>query len=245
MWCFDGSFEGFLSCVAQSYHQRTLPQRLWRSAEAQPSLFDAPMRIETQRMEALRVLRAFRRTAGREATALLVHAFLCDEERDVAALLRYMRLGFKAPHLLGHLAQEDVFEIERRAKRTRRTLHRMIGFCRFETLEEGMLYARIEPPQDVLALMGPHFLKRMGGEAFIIHDLKRAKALIGSEGTCKVRDVHDFDAPTVDEAQQRYVQLWRLFFDRVAIKERRNAALQRHHVPLLYRTWMSEFAQST
>lgn len=244
MWYFDGSFEGFLSSVAYSYTHRVMPQQLLR-AGPQAGLFDTPLGIETQRTEALRVLRGFRRKVGREATALLVHAFLCDEERDVTALLRYMRLGFKAPQVLGHLVQEDVFEVERRAKAVRRNLHRMIGFCRFETLEEGVLYARIEPPQDVLALMGPHFIRRFGAESFVIHDLKRAKALIGRDGSLVIRDVHAFDAPIVDASQQRYVGLWRLFFEQIAVKERRNASLQRHHVPLLYRTWMSEFAQST
>lgn len=44
-----------------------------------------------------------------------------------------------------------------------------------------------------------------------------------------------------DETEARYRKLWKTFFDTVAIQSRRNARCQRSHLPLRYRTDMTEF----
>ncbi len=239
-WVYDGSFEGFLSCVAESYERRILPERIERSSSA-AGLFEQPETIETDTEKSGRLFDAMKARLGKNICERIYHAFLCDSLSPEVELLHYIRLGFKSPALLESLSHPIVYAVEQYEHRLLRTLHLMVGFARFESVESGVLYARIEPPQNVLPLMGRHFKKRFGSEPFIIHDLKRATALVHAHGTLELHDVHDYDLPQIDSDEERFAALWRLFFENVSIESRRNGKLQRQHVPLLYRRWMTEF----
>jgi len=239
-WVYDGTFEGFLSCVAESYERRILPERIERSRTA-AGLFEQLESIETDTEKSGRLFDAMKEQFGKKICERIYHAYLCDSLSPEAELLHYIRLGFKSPTLLESLSHPVVYAVEQYEHRLLRALHQMVGFARFESVETGVLYARIEPPQNVLPLMGHHFKKRFGSESFIIHDLKRATALVHTHGTLELHDVHNYDLPRTDSDEKRFAELWRLFFENVCIESRRNEKLQRQHVPLLYRRWMTEF----
>jgi probable DNA metabolism protein len=117
----------------------------------------------------------------------------------------------------------------------------MNAYLRFEELEDKTLYARIAPPRNVLPLMGGHFRTRLRGENFILHDTARSIALLHREGESSLVRVESFETPTLSVEEASFRRLWKTFFDSVAIESRLNPALQRSHVPLKYRTYMSEF----
>jgi probable DNA metabolism protein len=118
----------------------------------------------------------------------------------------------------------------------------MYGFVRFEELEDKTLYAKIETKFNVLPFLGRHFYKRLSTSDFIIHDIKRNLAFVKSNKDAQIRSVASFEAPTLSQEEEHFKRLWKVFFQSVAIKERENKKLQQNFVPLLYRTYMSEFA---
>lgn len=239
-WIYDGSFEGFLCVVAESYLRKSLPDQIDTEAP-QPGLFDDPQWIDTSEVQARKLLKALRKKCSRETVQRIFHAFLCDDAPRERELLIYIRMGFKEPDLLREAAHPVVFAVEAYQKRVLRTLHQLNGFARFEQLDDGTLYARIDPPRNVLPLMGPHFRKRFRYERFIIHDLKRALALVYDTRTLHLHNVHDYDIPERSADEQKFQTLWKRFFDTVAVEARINPKLQRQWVPLQYRTFMTEF----
>ncbi|MDD4330641.1 MAG: DUF4130 domain-containing protein [Aliarcobacter sp.] len=50
-----------------------------------------------------------------------------------------------------------------------------------------------------------------------------------------------FDEPNYSCDEQKFQKLWKSFFSGVTLKKRINTNLQRQMVPLIYRTYMSEF----
>lgn len=242
-WEYDGSFEGFLCCVAKSYRDRALPDTLRDGAP--PGLFDAPQWVETDAMTAKKVLEGIRDKLGHEHARCIFHAHLCDDSAPERDLLLYLRLGFKDVRHLQDLANPVVYAVEQYQKRVLSTLHKMHAFTRFEELSDGLLYARIAPPRNMLPILGTHFKKRFGTERFIIHDVKRATALTYESGTLRLHSVHDYDIPERSADEARFQDLWKRFFDTVAIDARLNSDLQRQHVPLKYREYMTEFGDDT
>jgi probable DNA metabolism protein len=113
----------------------------------------------------------------------------------------------------------------------------MYGFVRFEELEDGVLYAKIEGKFNILPFLGKHFTKRLSGCNFIIHDTKRELAYLNG----KIHQVADFKIPTLSKDEAKFQKLWKIFFNKVAISERKNLKLQQNFVPLLYRKYMTEF----
>lgn len=239
-WSYDGTFEGFLSLINESYLQKSLPDAI-TSEEAEPSLIDEQMWIETDEAIARKVARSLQEKFPKEAFQRIKHAFLCDDSHPERELLLYIRLGFKSPHYLDDFAHPIVYAIHAHERRVLSTLHKMNAYLRFEELEDKTLYARIAPPRNVLPLMGGHFRKRLRGENFIIHDTARSIALLHQWGESRMMSIASYDIPTLSSEEEKFRSLWKTFFERVAIESRINPKLQQSHVPLKYRTYMSEF----
>lgn len=239
-WEYDGSFEGFLSLVHQSYTLKTIPDAITRS-ECLATLLDERLWIQTNPAHAQKVAASLHHHFSKETIERLKHAFLCDDAEPERDLLLYIRMGFKSYRYLNDLAHPTIYAVHGYQRRVLSTLHKMNAYLRFEELEDKTLYAKIEPPRNVLPLMGTHFRKRLRGEPFIIHDTSRSLALWFRESEMKIESVEVYTDPELSPDEQKFRRLWKTFFASVAIESRNNPSLQRSHVPLKYRTYMSEF----
>lgn len=240
LWCYDGTFEGFLSLVHESYIHKTIPDRI-TSDEPPAYLLDERLWIHTDPLHAQKVAVSLHQRFSKESSERLKHAYLCDDAEPERDLLLYIRLGLKSPDYLNDLAHPTIYAVHGYQRRVLSTLHKMNAYLRFEELEDKTLYAKIAPPRNILPLMGGHFHKRLRGEPFIIHDTARSLALWFREGEMKIESVAAYTNPEPSIEEEKFRRLWKTFFDRVAIESRLNPALQRSHVPLKYRTYMSEF----
>lgn len=240
LWEYDGSFEGFLSLVHQSYILKTIPDTITRSSSS-GTLLDERLWIETNPLHAQKVAASLHGHFSKEAIETLMHAFLCDDAMPERDMLLYIRIGFKSKQHLNDLAHPTIYAIHGYQRRVLSTLHKMNAYLRFEELEDKTLYAKIEPPRNVLPLMGTHFRKRLRGEPFIIQDTARSLALWFREGEMKIESVEAYTDPESSAEEEKFRRLWKTFFVSVAIESRKNHSLQRSHVPLKYRTYMSEF----
>jgi probable DNA metabolism protein len=242
IWEYDSSFEGFLTLVHQSYILKRIPETITRHSE-KGSLLEERYRIDTDEVYAKKVAASLHQHFPKDVIERVKHAFLCDDAEPELNLLLYLRLGFKSTEYLNDLAHPIIYTVHGYQRRVLSTLHKMNAYLRFEELEDKTLYAKIAPPRNVLPLMGGHFRKRLRGEAFIIHDTARSIALLHREGEMKMEKVESYTAPSLSPEEEKFRNLWKTFFDRVAIESRINPDLQRSHVPLKYRTYMSEFLE--
>lgn len=239
-WIYDGSFEGFLSAVIKSYREKMLPDLLTKTPPNE-GLFDEIIEVVNVPEDVVKLSQSIRLQLGQKIEERIFHTFLCDDEPFENDLLRYIRLGLKDPMTLTLLSHPTVYAIEIYQRRVLRALHKMNAYLRFESLDEGTLYAKISPPCNTLPLMGKSFTNRLRDEKFIIHDLKRARALIYDGKELHIHNLHAIDLPQHSSDELYYQHLWKRFFDSVAITERLNPKLQRQHVPLYYREYMCEF----
>lgn len=240
IWLYDGSFEGFLSIVHESYLSKTIPDAI-RTHKDPSSLLDECRFIQTEELSASKVASSIRERFSKPIIERIFHAFLCDDSQPERDLLLYLRLGFKSADYLNDYAHPVIYTVHGYQRRVLSTLHKMNAYLRFEELEDLTLYAQIAPPRNVLPLMGKHFKTRLRNAPFIIHDTKRSLALLFKEGTLRLEQVGEYSEPIRSAEEERFRQLWKTFFARVAIESRINPKLQRSHVPLKYRTYMSEF----
>ena len=242
VWLYDGSMVGFLSALVRTYRERHMPQTLVKQLD-EHDLFAPVQTVLSNPDEAQKMAQHLREQLEAIHYERILHAFLCDDIAFELDLLRYARMGLHQPKALFDLSDPAVYAVEGYQKRVLATAHRMTGFTRFEELADGTLYARIAPPRNVLTLLGRHFKKRFAQERFIIHDVQRELVLSHAHGVMKVHVVSDVQIPERSANEQQYQMLWRSFFDSVTIEDRLNLKLQRQHVPLLYREWMSEFSR--
>lgn len=87
----------------------------------------------------------------------------------------------------------------------------MYAFTRFEELKDGMLYAKIAPPRNVLPLIGRHFVKRLKTHNFIIHDTKRNLITVWDNKSLELHPIIEASEPELHEDEIIFKTLWKTF----------------------------------
>jgi len=237
---YDGTFEGFLSLVYEVYYKKLSPSKIYKNNPTQ-LILEELIYIETIQENSMKVYKALQTKFDTKSFSLLVNIFMCDTKEFELSLLRYIIIGFKDTKQLYNINYEEVFYLQNLEKELFRLVHKMYGFIRFQELEDGTLYAKIETKYNVLYFLGKHFFKRLNNQNFIIHDINRKLAFVKNNLNCSIENIASYEKPTLSKDEEKFDKLWKHFFKSVAIQERENKRCQQNFVPLLYRTYMNEF----
>lgn len=225
---FDGSFNGLLSLVFDTY--RISPQVAVVTEEAgPPSLL--PMRFfYTDDKKAARIKRYMAGELGEEFAFMVKAAFLSiREERFLATVKTIHRACKLGPDVL-NLLEEDVLSFIACQREVRGEAHRFQGLLRFREMEDGSLLAVFAPRHHVLPLIMPHFADRFPSEELIVYDENRHIAGLSEGGSLSFARVEAL-SPRESFTEQAFQGLWRTFFKHLAITQRMNPALQQQHMP--------------
>ena len=163
------------------------------------------------------------------------------EETAFKTAFDYARLVLDRRHaVFTELADKRVSEFTFLVNKVRYERHRILGFIRFKETESGILYAPYSPDNDITEMVMPHFLQRLSGTPFAIHDVKRGKVCISDGKSFKVFFTEDGAELNLSEEEKEWESLWKRYYKSVNIKERKNKAQQNRCMPVRYRKFMSE-----
>ena len=239
---YDGSFDGLLTCIFQSYLRHEMPAALLTPEDSQSLLFET-LFIETDPALARRVESGITRKVSPEAVNFMRMAHLtCLNNRD-AAILLFCRLAMSTgPSIMDALSDARVNTLYRAINFLEREAHHYMGFVRFSDVH-GALASIIRPKNSVLPLLDPHFSERFNTERFIIFDATHHMALMHVPDTSRILPMDDFKMPVLRPEEIEVTALWRRFHATIAIEGRVNPKLQRSLMPLRHRPLMTEFAR--
>ena len=235
---YDGELPGLLCCVFESRRTGRLPLAVWEEWEPCTSL--APeLTIPTRREEAAQVWRTLRRISPTAAHWVEV-AFLSGEESKALDLHDFLWETFgRGQDICGFLGDPVVARAFQLQRQVHNEAHLFLEFLRFRE-QRGVLCAQIEPKAFVLPLMGGHFAARFPGEAFLIHDMTHGAALLHQNGRMEIRPLEELELGTPDPGEEGYRELWRRYYDTIAIKERLNPRCRMGHCPKRFWNHMLE-----
>jgi probable DNA metabolism protein len=244
-YCYDNTFEGFICAVAECLDSGdSHPEFVQDWDDCTAGLFAAECReVATVRETAVAFRNNFVKTVTQEAFATARYAFHSQKNGMEDLVWRYLKLGLEVGRRLElMLTDEPVYSVKRIARQVSHEAHKFKGFVRFQEVEAGFLYARIEPEADIISLIAPHFVQRVGDRPWMIHDLcRRQAALFDLKSWRLVREIELSIEPDSTHAEHEYAALWQRYFQCHAITERHNPKLQQKHVPLRYRKHLTEF----
>lgn len=238
---YDGSFEGFLCCVFESFQRREIPMDIRPEGEGQMSLY--PERyIDTNPQTADRVFVSVPLKISKAAAEFIADAFLSCMEQKELYLLRFLRLGYRygAP-VMNMLANDTVNALFKAVQFLKNESHYYKEFIRFSEIE-GVLISMIEPKNFVLPLIREHFCSRFSGERFLIYDRTHRMMLAYQPFEAKLIPVDDFQMPEAEAEERHYRDLWQMYYHAIAIEGRYNPKCRMNHMPKRYWGCMTEFA---
>lgn len=239
VYLYDGSFDGLLCCIFDSYANKEVPAAITCDEDAVPMLF-ASRTIPTDRSHAVRVLRKVS-TCSPYAANLLHKGYLtCLPDREIHLYQLVEKLLREGPGFLQNQADGTLYPIYKAVRHLNGEAHLLKGFTRFSQLGP-VLGGEIAPKNRVLPLLRSHFCARYCNDAFFLYDRTHREALFYAGGKSVIRPLEDFQMAPPDEEEARYRTLWKCFYDTVAIRERYNPKCQMTQMPKRYWGTMTEF----
>lgn len=240
IYLYDGLFDGFLTCIYEHYYGQKA-DGIFSEEVYEPCLFEEVIKIETDVIKARKVYNSLLEKLSEEEYWNIFYAFLSNDPNKDCYLLRYLIVAFKMGSKIQCLhAHEATYPIMKLKGLVSRERHRFLGLLRFSDVGH-CLYAPFEPDNDILMSLADHFVDRYKNERFIIHDIKRKKAIISNLGEWLITDF-ELDAPVAySEGELFFQELWKQYFNSVGIESRKNKRLQQQFVPLKYRKNIIEF----
>lgn len=241
---YDGSLDGLLCCVYESYQKNEIPSLIVTDDDNLTYLM--PVReIVTDSRKSQRVMVSIPQKIGAEALDFVTSAFLtCMPQKELNILL-FLRLGYtQGPKVMRMLQNDVIHELDQAVRHLTREAHLLKGFIRF-SISAGVLVARIDPKNNVFPLIAPHFCQRYPEEHFFIYDNTHKKALIYQPHRFAVMDLDGFEMPPADAEEEKMQDLWRLFYDTIEVEGRHNLKCRMTHMPKRYWGNMTEFSGSS
>lgn len=235
IYLFDGSFEGILTCIYEAYYRKDKPKRILFNSNIQQSFSDEYSNIETNINTADKVYNGVINKISTEAVENAFYAYLSEDSDVGTYIYEYFKLGFKVGSCIdNYLTVDCVYKIHELRRKVSLEAHRMSGLLRFIELRGMVYYGRIEPDNNILLLLAPHFKDRFYDQKWVIHDVKRSIAAIYNNGEWFLIDLNVESLPPISEKEIFFQEIWKEYYKNISIKERLNPRLQKSYMPVRY-----------
>jgi probable DNA metabolism protein len=236
---YDGSFEGLLCCVFESYTKKERPTAILHDGDEEPSLFEIRA-VVTDHAHAQRIYRSLYRRSP-DVGPFLRRAFLtCLPDKEMSIYRFIVKFYQEGAPLLSRLSDETYLPLLKAVRHLSSEVEQFRGFTRFSDFD-GVLGAEIEPKNRVLPLLRGHFCQRYANEQFFIYDRTHRELLLYANGRSRITQIENFQPVLPGEDELYFRSLWKQFFQSVAIRERENPRCQNTFMPKRYRGTMTEF----
>lgn len=233
IYTYDGTFEGLLCCVFESYKRKEIPLYIHTREDPQYPLLEE-IWIDTIKEKHERVYHSFLNKFSDPIIEFIKDCFLTCLENKEILMLQFIRLTYQhGNRILNMLTDDTVNTLTKAVRFLQMESHKLKGFVRF-TEHNSVLTSVIEPKNYVLPLMSPHFCNRFHNENFMIYDETHHVALVHSREKEGIVPIDEFVLPDTSEEELQIQDLWKNFYNAIAIKERFNPKCQMSLVPKRY-----------
>lgn len=235
-YLYDGTFDGYLTTIFYAYSQKD-EVHIYKENTYNPCLLATSKKVVTETDKADRVYQSILTKLSLKTLDSFYHLHLCGHLEADTLGLNYLKLCYQYGDSI-NLAKNNpiIREVDLFNRQIWKEVHRFYGFVRFKEISPLLFYAAIEPDHHILPLMMSHFKKRFSDQSFIIHDLKRAVAIVYDTHTIHLKylSLTESQALARAEIKDTFEMYFQTYFQATTIKERLNPRQQSAYMPKRY-----------
>lgn len=244
IYIYDGTFYGLLTSVFYVYSRKEEPLDICTDKNLQLVLGAETFNVTTDVKKAERVIKSAAEKIGKDGFFHIYKAYLSEADKREITILKYLRLVFSMGRgAESYYKEKTVTDIMKMARKTGNEAHLFLGFLRFKETEQGIFYSEFSPETDCISLVAPHFKSRLSGLSFAINDVKRKKAAIWDKEKLDIIYYENYDAPTDTENEKAFRAMWKSFYKKVTIDERKNEKCRMTNMPKRFWRYMCEMSE--
>ena len=256
VYVFDGSLDGLLTAVFDSFFLHQQPECLLAEGEQLPLFADTPHVVVSDNEKATRVWKGLEKHLSTNGLRMITISWLSEDHALNQPLFNFICKVFRQPQVKGIEHNASDFDVLAVRNTCRRVLHeqlRMKQFIRFQKAKDGTYLAVVSPDHNVLPLITDHFQDRFNDQPWLIYDVKRHYGYYYDGTAAPIRITFEDEAsvpfdltngklePQVLSSDDAlFQQLWRTYFKAICIKERMNPKKQLSDMPRRYWKYMTE-----
>lgn len=241
VYVYDGSFVSLINLIYYLISQNIRPTNI-KDEDYFPNLFEEAIKLNVEDSDVLERLVAY---FGRYVFSIIYYVYLSSEENK-ELIIYYFCLNAKKykKRIIYRRDLKCVSEALRISDYVSHETHKYKGFVRFKELENKVLYAEIEPVNNILFLVSNHFAKRLKNEYWIIKDVKRNILSIYDKKKIIIVMDDEFVMSTdkVSQEENSVIDLWKVFYKTIGIKERKNDRCRMNFMPKRYWKYITEMS---
>lgn len=242
------NWEDMLTCIYLAWASKKGHQNIKLMTEpiVQYTLLDEYIHIDGEITKAQKVMSAVQTKISPYVYSELAYCSMAYEEDMLDTLFHVMILGFTyGPNVLDMVHFRDIARFHEIKTRVSREACRFKEIIRFHEIDKHLYVAHIEPKSRLCISLGPVFSDRMPSEHWMIVDDIHREAVIHPKNRSfymKTLNQEEYERLLkTEEENDRYTDLWKVFFESIAIKERENYRCQRNLFPIWARKHAVEF----
>ncbi|MBQ5734174.1 MAG: TIGR03915 family putative DNA repair protein [Lachnospiraceae bacterium] len=219
---------------------------LMKEPVIQNTLFDEYIHVDYSEEQYEKVVRSIKRKISDNAFFHIYYALLSYEEDSLDAVYRFLIKAFKiGADIMYQYNIPEVARILELRRNVGNEAHYFREFARFNSIDNRLYICHLEPKNNITEIVANHFADRMPSENWMIIDDNRKTAVVHA-ADCEnyIRILSDDEMEKLKKTElvsDEYTDMWRAFFDAIAIKERTNYRCQRNMMPLWMRKHATEF----
>ncbi len=239
VYLYDGSFEGFLTCVYEYYYSFNTPVDIVSDEDFSASFYPI-LKIETDTKKASKVKKAIEEKISFYSPSFLKDCLLCTGIGVEMNMLLYVVNGFKYGGGIYHNYKIDCVNFLRKAERNlEKEKHLYLGITRFSKINDTYI-AKVEPNNRILYKIQDHFLQRNFDLPIVIYDVTHKEVLLGYKFKAQIVKVDKLDIPDITKDEKELKALWKNYYDTISIKERYNPRCRDNFIPKYRHKYMDE-----
>ena len=235
IYLYDGSFEGLLSAVHAAYYSRETPDEILESKNICRQICCNYREIETDTKKFNAVYNSIGKKISASVCRSVYNIYLSSSPDKATIIYNYLKKGY----VQGARVEYDLADpwVIKAFKLNRYVIHeanKLCGFVRFSAMDNGIMFSKINPENNVLPIISRYFADRMKNDPWVICDETRMLASIYDTKKWVIYSIDNILMQNFSECEENYRKLWKKFYYTISIEERKNEKLRTHNMPKKY-----------
>ena len=242
VYLYNGDFLYLLSLIKYLCQFKIKPDNI-KDNSFSPSLFDNTINLNINVDD--NIVDSFIESIGANNFKIIFYTFLSNNiNKDLIIYYFYLNALKYKDYIIYMRNLKCVSESLKIAKYVKHEAHKFKGFVRFKELENNVLYAEIEPTNDVLYIISKHFELRLKNEYWIIKDMKRNKLSVYDKNNFFIISGDNFKLfnNNLSEEELDIEKLWKEFYKTIGIETRKNDRCRMNFMPKKYWKYIIEMS---
>ncbi|MGB3366424.1 MAG: TIGR03915 family putative DNA repair protein [Acidaminobacteraceae bacterium] len=241
IFLFDGSVDGLFTAIYDAYYFKA-PEHIYNEKFYQLELGVEYHRVETMLRKSEKVQNSILEKLSEITMTHILKVLLSEQQDSVTSIYKFLKIAFKrGPGIIDDLSDPIIMKFRDYSRMVARETHLLVGLLRFKKLDNGIYYCEFSPSYDQVRLLSSHFADRLNDQYWIIHDVSRHYASFYDKNNWYTKKVDMDPKINYDKDELKFQGLWKEYFEKIAIEERKSEKRQMAMMPKKYWKHLVEF----